>query len=57
MKYTIETMSNLTPKTWSIVPETLRNSKPLESFKLKTRKCNPECSCRLYRVYLKGFFT
>lgn len=51
MKYTIETMSHLTPKTWSIVPETLRNSKPLESFKLKTRKC------RLYRVYLKGFFT
>ena len=35
MKYLTETVFYLTPKFWSIVPETIKNSKSLEQFKLK----------------------
>ena len=37
VKYGTKTIPYLTPKVWSIVPETIKNSKSLESFKLKIR--------------------
>ena len=53
VKYGTKTIPYLTPKVWSIVPETIKNSKSLESFKLKIRNWKPECPCRLCKTYLK----
>ena len=58
MRYGKETISYITPKIWSIVPETIKNSKSLESFKLKIRKQKPKCLCGFHKTFLKhvGFF-
>ena len=42
-----ETVSYIAPKIWSKVPETIKMSLSLESFKTKIRKWKPECDCRL----------
>ena len=57
VKYGTETMPYLAPKIWSVVPEIIKNSKSLESFKLKIRKLKPECLRRLCKTcfYNVGF--
>ena len=45
VKHGAETISYLAPKLWSIVPETIKNRKSLELFKLKTRTRKLECPC------------
>ena len=47
-----ETVSYIAPKIWSKVPETIKMSSSLESFKSKIRKCKPECDCRLCTKHL-----
>ena len=52
VRYGTETVSYMAPKIWSKVPETIKMSSPLESFKTKVRKWKPECDCRLCTTYL-----
>ena len=49
-----ESISNLGPKIWDILPE-LKNIENLEHFKkeIKTRKPD-NCPCRLCKVYIKS---
>ena len=48
MKCSAETITHLAPKIWFIVTEAIKNSKSLESFKLKVRKWKPKCLYGLY---------
>ena len=41
------------PENLVCCPGAIKNSMSLESFKLKIRKWNPECPCRLCKTYLK----
>ena len=43
VRYGTETVSYMAPKIWSKVPETIKMSSSLESFKTKIRKWKPEC--------------
>ena len=52
VRYETETVSYMTPKIWSKVPETIKMSSSLDSFKSKIRKWKPECDCRLCTTYL-----
>ena len=52
VRYGTETVSYIALKIWSKVPETIKMSSSLESFKTKIRKWKPECDCRLCTTYL-----
>ena len=52
VRYRTETVTYIAPKIWSKVPETIKMSSLLESFKTKVRKWKPECDCRLCTTYL-----
>ena len=52
VRYGTETVLYMTPKIWSKVPETIKMSSSLDSFKSKIRKWKPECDCRLCATYL-----
>ena len=48
-----ETITFRGPKTWSLVPTGIKNSKSLSEFKAKIKYWKPEgCSCRLCKVYV-----
>ena len=48
-----ETLSFRGPKIWSIVPESIKNSKSLTEFKRKIRTWEPiGCTCRLCKTYI-----
>ena len=48
-----ETISFRGPKTWSLVPNAIKNSKSLSEFKAKIKHWKPEgCMCRLCKVYI-----
>ena len=48
-----ETISFRGPKTWSMVPYDIRQSKSLQEFKLKIKHWKPEgCMCRLCKLYI-----
>ena len=50
-----ETISFRGPKTWAIVPETIKNSTSLIEFKSKIRTWEPKgCTCRLCKVYINN---
>ena len=51
VKYGTETISYLLPKNWSLVPDSIINSKSPELPKLKVRKWTPDC---LNGVYVKS---
>ena len=53
VRYGTETVSYMAPKIWSKVPETIKMSSSLDSFKSKIRKWKPECDCRLCTTYLQ----
>ena len=49
-----ETLSFRGPKTWDILPESLKESKSLKHFKREIKMWKPEgCSCRLCKIYIK----
>ena len=53
VKYGTETISYLAPKIWSIVPQTIKESTSIYSFKTKIRKWKPDCPCWLCKRYLQ----
>ena len=53
VKYGTETISYLAPKIWPIIPQTIKESTSIYSFKTKIRKWKPDCPCRLCKRYLQ----
>ena len=53
VKYGTETISYLAPKIWSLVPNAIKSSKPLDVFKSKIRQWEPDCLCHLCKKYLQ----
>ena len=53
VKYGSETISCLTPKMWSLVPEIIKISKTLNIFKNKIRKWKLDSPCRLCKTYMQ----
>ena len=53
VRYGTETIPDMAPKIWTLVPETIKNCDSLKSFKQKFRKWKPDCPCRLCKVYLQ----
>ena len=53
VRYGTETVLYMAPKIWSKVPENIKMSSSLESFKTKMRTWKPECDCRLCTKYLQ----
>ena len=51
--YGTESVSFMTPKIWSIVPQELKNYQSLYSFKKIIRKWKPNCPCRSCKTYLQ----
>ena len=50
-----ETLSFRGPKTWSMVPEDIKNSDSLAEFKAKIRHWEPkDCMCRLCKTYVNN---
>ena len=48
-----ETISFRGPKTWSLVPDDIKNAKSLSEFKAKIKQWKPErCTCRICKVYI-----
>jgi hypothetical protein len=53
--YGTETLSYLGPKTWDILPKSLKEADSLKQFKRDIKTWKPEgCTCRLCRSYVKG---
>ena len=53
VKYGTETISYLAPKEWSTVPQPIKESTSIHSFKTKIRKWKLDCPCRLCKRYLQ----
>ena len=51
--YGTESVSFMAPKIWSIVPQELKNSQSLYSFKKGIRKWKPNYPYRLCKTYLQ----
>ena len=51
VRYGTEPVSYVASKIWSKVPQTIKISSSLESFKTKIRQWKPECDCRLCTTY------
>ena len=50
VKYRTETITYLTHKIWSLVPQAMKSSKSLNAFKSKIRQWKSDCPCRLCRL-------
>ena len=53
VKYGTGTISYLAPKIWSLVPNAIKSSKLLDTFKYKIRKWEPDCHRCLCKNYLQ----
>ena len=48
-----ETLSQLAPEIWELVPDQIKKLEPVASFKNANKKWKPaNCPCRLYRTYI-----
>ena len=53
MKYGRETIRNLGPKMWSLVPNHIKEATSLQQFKKKIRLWKPnDCACRLCKSFV-----
>ena len=53
VKYGTETVKNMGPKTWDLVPNEIKESKSLLEFRQKIKRWKPkECTCRLCKTYI-----
>ena len=53
VNYGENSISNLAPKIWNLVPEHIKSCSTIESFKNKIKSWTPEkCPCRLCRTYI-----
>ena len=51
--YGLETVSYLAPRIWEQIPEEIKQSKTLNSFKKKVKLWTPTaCPCRLRKIYM-----
>ena len=51
--YDIELVFYLDPKIWDLVPNEIKESESLNTFKLKIKRWAPEgCPCRICKIYL-----
>ena len=56
VNYGLETIRYRGPVTWNLVPNEIKLSETLESFKTKIVKWKPQgCTCRLCKVYIRNF--
>ena len=53
LAYGTESVSFMAPNIWSIVPQELKNSQSLYSFKKGIREWKPNCPCQLCKTYLQ----
>ena len=53
VKYGTQTTLYSAPKTRSLVPQTIKDSTSIHSFKTKIRKWKPGCPCQLCKRYLQ----
>ena len=51
--YETASVSFMAPKIWSVMPQELKNSESLYSFKKRIRKWKPNCPCQLCKIYLQ----
>ena len=53
IKYGTETIKNMGPKTWELLPNDVKESDSLQIFKTKIKRWNPNnCKCRLCKSYI-----
>ena len=53
VKYGTETIRNMGPKTWNMVPNNIKESTSLLEFKTKIKRWKPnKCTCRLCKSYI-----
>ena len=52
--YGTETISFLSPKIWSLIPQNIKDYGSLPSFEKKNRKWKPNCPCRLRKTFLQN---
>ena len=53
VKYGTETIRNMGPKTWELVPNDIKESDSLQIFKTKIKRWKPNnCTCRLCKSYI-----
>ena len=53
VRYGTETILFRGPKTWSLVPQKIKDSKSIHEFKNKIKYWKPEgCTCRLCKTYI-----
>lgn len=53
VKYGSDTIRNMGPKTWELVPNDIKESSSLQQFKSKIKNWTPnECTCRLCKTYI-----
>ena len=53
VRYGTETISFLSPKIWSLMPQNIKDSGSLPCFKKNIRKWKPNCPCRLCKTFLQ----
>ena len=55
VKYGTQTVRNMGPKTWDLVPTEIKESKSLCEFKKRIKRWKPnECTCRVCKTYICG---
>ena len=53
VRYGTETITDLGPKIWSIIPDEIRESASLEKFRQKIKLWKPNsCPCRICKKYI-----
>ena len=50
--YGAETISSLSPKIWSLIPQNIKDSSSLPCFSKNIRKWKPTCPCRSCKIFL-----
>ena len=53
VRHGTETISFLSPKIWSLIPQNIKDSGSLPCFKKNIRKWKPNCPCRLCKTFLQ----
>ena len=55
VSYGTETISHLAPKIWEQVPDEIKNSNSLNTFKRKIKLWIPSsCPCRICKIYIQN---
>ena len=52
--FVTDTIYNLGPKLWKLIPDKIKHASTLSAFKAKIKSCTiNNCSCRLYKIFVK----